>query len=284
MENIITTRALEKVFGSERAIEDVSFNVGKGEVFGFLGPSGAGKTTTIKILTGQMRATGGEAHVLGIPAEKVNTPAVLRRIGVMTDTSGLYERLSVYENLAFYADLYGVKQKRRRIGEVLDLVNLTGEEKKKVAKLSKGMMQRTILARALLHEPELVFLDEPTAALDPANSRHIHEGLKELNRRGTTIFLTTHDMEEAEHLCDQVAFLNKGQVRLMDNPKVLRRQHSDGRIVIELKNGKQVALANRPENAKKLHDYMAAGQIVSIQTNEPTLGDIFVDITGRELA
>ncbi|TMW70865.1 ABC transporter ATP-binding protein [Alteribacter natronophilus] len=284
MNESIRVEGLEKVFGNERAIDDITFSVGRGEIFGFLGPSGAGKTTTIKILTGQLRATGGKAEVLGIPAEKVNTPDVLGRIGVMTDTSGLYERLTVYENLAFYADLYGVSNKRKRIGDVLDAVNLGGEEKKKVSSLSKGMMQRTILARALLHEPELVFLDEPTGALDPVNAKHIHEGLKELNRNGTTIFLTTHNMQEAELLCDRVAFLNGGQVRLMDNPSVLRRQFADGTIVVELVSGKQVSLPNRPESARKLHDYMAAGQVASIQTNEPTLGDIFVDVTGRELA
>ena len=134
-----------------------------------------------------------------------------KKIGVLTDNSGLYSRLSIYDNLKLYCELYEVPEKR--IDEVLEIVNLKNEKKKIVSKLSKGMLQRVTLARTLLHEPELLFLDEPTSALDPVNSQHIHNGLRELNARGTTIFLTTHDMNEAELLCDRVAFLNKGQIQ-----------------------------------------------------------------------
>ena len=140
--------------------------------------------------------------------------------------------------------------------EVLAIVNLKNEKKKIVSKLSKGMLQRVTLARTLLHEPELLFLDEPTSALDPVNSLHIHNGLRELKARGTTIFLTTHDMNEAEELCDRVAFLNKGKIRLMDEPGKLRKNHSDSTVTVELKNDEKVVLKTTAEGAQQLFDYM----------------------------
>lgn len=283
MEKIISVQSLEKIFSNETALSEMGFSVGKGEIFGFLGPSGAGKTTTIKILTGQLQPTTGEAFVFGVPSTKINSPEYLQKIGVMTDNSGLYQRLTVLENLKLYCELYDVDNGSKRIDEVLEMVNLMEAKKKTVSKLSKGMTQRVILARAFLHKPELLFLDEPTAALDPANSKHIHEGLMELNRNGTTIFLTTHDMNEAELLCHRVAFLNKGKVQLLDEPKVLRRQYSDETVTLELKDGEKVVLSNGAESAQEMYEYMSKNQIVSMYSNEPTLGDIFVDVTGREL-
>nr|WP_155669437.1 ABC transporter ATP-binding protein [Ornithinibacillus caprae] len=262
-------------------MENVSFNVKKGETLGFLGPSGSGKTTTIKILTGQLRPTSGEAHVFGLSTSSLKNKDFRKRIGVLTDNSGLYNRLSIYDNLKLYCDLYNVPT--AKIDEVLRLVNLTDDQKKVVSKLSKGMLQRVLLARTLLHDPELLFLDEPTSALDPANSKHIHEGLRRLNDQGTTIFLTTHDMSEAETLCDRVAFLHKGKVQLLDEPKKLRRQYSDSTITVELKDGREIVLPGGSEGADTIYNYLSTDQVVSVHSNEPTLGDIFVDITGREL-
>src|SRR6185312_7200409 len=183
-----------------------------------------------------------------------------------------YGRLSIYDNLKLYCELYGVAEKR--IDEVLTIVNLTNEKKKVVSKLSKGMLQRVTLARTLLHEPELLFLDEPTSALDPVNSQHIHNGLRELNARGTTIFLTTHDMNEAELLCDRVAFLDKGKIQLMDEPTKLRRNYSDSTMTVELKNEEKVVLKSTAEGAQQLFDLMSSNNVVAIHSNEPTLGDI----------
>ncbi|WP_010098310.1 ABC transporter ATP-binding protein [Ornithinibacillus scapharcae] len=281
MENIIEVKNLAKVFGNQSALEDVNFQVKKGETFGFLGPSGSGKTTTIKILTGQLLQTSGDAEVFGVKNTALNTAAYRKRIGVLSDNSGLYQRLSIEENLKLYCDLYDVP--RKRMEEVLDLVNLSGERKKVVSKLSKGMTQRVLLARTLLHEPDLLFLDEPTSALDPANSKQIHDGLRLLNEKGTTIFLTTHDMSEAETLCNRVAFLNKGKIQLLDEPKTLRRQFADGSVRLELKNGQIISLPGGAEGADEVYKYMSNNEIVSIHSNEPTLGDIFVEITGREL-
>lgn len=186
MENIIEVKDLVKTFSNQPALEGVNFQVKKGEIFGFLGPSGSGKTTTIKILTGQMNPTTGSASVFGGPVSKLKQSDYRKRFGVLTDNSGLYERLSINDNLKLYCDLYDVP--RSRIEESLAIVNLTNEKNKKTSALSKGMKQRVILARTLLHEPELLFLDEPTSALDPTNTLHIYEGLRALNAKGTTIF------------------------------------------------------------------------------------------------
>ncbi|WP_407270478.1 ABC transporter ATP-binding protein [Radiobacillus sp. PE A8.2] len=281
MENIIELKSLVKVFSNQKALENVSFDVKKGEIFGLLGPSGSGKTTTIKILTGQISPTDGEAQVFGIPTSSLNKADNRKRFGVLTDNSGLYHRLSIYDNLKLYCVLYDVPLSR--IDDVLDMVNLKNEQKKIVSKLSKGMLQRVILARTFLHEPELLFLDEPTAALDPANSQHIHNGLRMLNEKGTTIFLTTHDMNEADLLCDRVAFLNKGKIQQLDEPAKLRRKFGDATVTVELVDGRKVILQIGPSSAQELYTYMSTSQVSAIYSNEPTLGDIFVDITGREL-
>src|SRR5690625_460619 len=281
MENIIEVKSLIKSFGNQTALADVNFNVKKGETFGLLGPSGSGKTTTIKILTGQLAPTAGEARVFNMPTSSLNKGSYRRRFGVLTDNSGLYNRLSIEDNLKLYCQLYDLPL--TRIDEVLDMVNLGSERKKIVSKLSKGMTQRVTLARAFLHEPELLFLDEPTSALDPANSQHIYNGLESLKKKGTTIFLTTHDMSEAELLCDRVAFLHRGKIQLIYHPIALRQQHSDSSVTIELTDGQEITLPGGPESAKEIYKYMVANQIVSIHSDEPTLGDIFVEVTGREL-
>ncbi|KAB2492321.1 ABC transporter ATP-binding protein [Priestia endophytica] len=281
MENVIEVKNLVKSFGNKTALKDVSFSVKKGETIGFLGPSGSGKTTTIKILTAQLQPTGGDVKVFGTSLKKLKDPQYMKRIGVLTDNSGLYDRLTVYDNLALYCDLYEID--KRRIHEVLVDVNLVEEKKTRIQKLSKGMKQRVTLARAILHKPQLLFLDEPTSALDPVNTKHIHKGLKRLNAEGTTIFLTTHDMLEAEELCDRVAFLHNGEVRLFDAPEKLRSQHSDSTVSLLLKGQRKVVVETNEEGAKEIYNYMKQGELLTIHSNEPTLGDLFVKLTGREL-
>ncbi|MED4071250.1 ABC transporter ATP-binding protein [Priestia endophytica] len=281
MENVIEVKNLVKSFGNKTALKDVSFSVKKGETIGFLGPSGSGKTTTIKILTAQLQPTGGDVKVFGTSLKKLKDPQYMKRIGVLTDNNGLYDRLTVYDNLALYCDLYEID--KRRIHEVLVDVNLVEEKKTRIQKLSKGMKQRVTLARAILHKPQLLFLDEPTSALDPVNTKHIHKGLKRLNAEGTTIFLTTHDMLEAEELCDRVAFLHNGEVRLFDAPEKLRSQHSDSTVSLLLKGQRKVVVETNEEGAKEIYNYMKQGELLTIHSNEPTLGDLFVKLTGREL-
>ncbi|MFE8697091.1 ABC transporter ATP-binding protein [Cytobacillus sp. FJAT-53684] len=282
MENIIEVSGLAKMFANQPALKDVSFKVKKGETFGFLGPSGSGKTTTIKILTAQLTQTDGDATIFGVPASKLKEASYRKKIGVLTDNSGLYTRLTIFDNLKLYCDLYEVQY--TRIDEVLDMVNLKDARKKAVSKLSKGMLQRVTLARAFLHKPELLFLDEPTSALDPVNTKHIYKGLEKLKEQGTTIFLTTHDMNEAETLCDRVAFLNEGTIQLLDSPKALRQKYADHTLTVELADGTKEIVDCGPEGAQAMYNYMSENQVVSIYSNEPTLGDIFVEVTGRKLS
>lgn len=282
MEPAIAVSQLERHFRSKKALDRVSFEVGRGEIFGFLGPSGSGKTTMVKILTGQLQPSAGEAIVLGKRAAGRRDPEQLRRIGIMTDNSGIYERLTVYDNLALFRGLYDAPEKS--VAGTLESVGLAGEARTTVQQLSKGMKQRVALARALLHKPDLLFLDEPTSALDPMNTARIHEALRALNRQGTTIFLTTHEMAEAEKLCDRVAFLNNGTLSALDTPERLKLNHSDrSTITVVATDGRHVVNNDR-EGAERIAGWMRAGQLLSIHSDEPTLGDIFVKLTGRTLS
>jgi len=281
MNNVIEVKNLTKVFGNKVVLKDVTFEVKKGETFGFLGPSGSGKTTTIKILTSQLIHTKGDVTIFNESLQKKTTKDYLKKVGILTDNSTLYERLSVYQNLLLYCKLYEVSASR--IDEVLEDVNLLSDKKTIVQKLSKGMRQRVVLARAFLHKPKILFLDEPTSALDPVNTKHIYKGLRKLNEQGTTIFLTTHDMNEAEELCDRVAFLHQGEIKLLDTPKNLRLKFSRKSISLIVGDGNSITVKNDEQGAKQISDYMKNGQLLSIHSNEPTLGDIFVQLTGSEL-
>ena len=199
---------LTKRFGDRTAFEDVSFDVGHGEVFGFLGPNGAGKTTTVRTLATLIAPTSGTAVVAGIPLSPHSGADIRSRISIMPESPGLYLRLSVFENLSCFADLYGVADPNQRIEGALRAVNLADRANDACGTLSKGLRQRVALARALVSEPEVLFLDEPTSGLDPGAARDVHELIGELRGQGVTIFLTTHRLEEAERLCDRVAILN----------------------------------------------------------------------------
>src|SRR5664280_2526886 len=214
---------LTKRFGDRVAFEDVSFDVGRGEVFGFLGPNGAGKTTTVRTLGTLLAPTSGSATVAGFALTPGNGVEIRKRIAVMPESPGLYLRLSVRENLECFADLYELPDPRDRIERALRAMDLTGRAQDPCGTLSKGLRQRVALARALLSEPEVLFLDEPTSGLDPVATREVHELIVGLRRRGVTIFLTTHRLEEAERLCDRVAILNT-TLRTIGRPSELREQ------------------------------------------------------------
>lgn len=279
---IIEVSHLCKTFGNKSALNKLSFGVKKGEIFGFLGPSGSGKTTTIKILTSQLHPTEGDVTIFGKPILHHQPSQLMKQIGIVTDNSGLYERLSIEDNLKLFAKLFDVDLKK--IDERLQLVNLLQDKKTIVKNLSKGMKQRVILARAMLHQPSILFLDEPTAALDPVNVQEVHKQLRELNEQGTTIFLTTHNMEEAESLCDRIAFLNDGKISAFDTPEKLRLQYSDQTVTLYLESGEKQVLPLDESSASTIHDHLKEGKIKAIHSNEPTLGDIFVQLTGRELS
>jgi ABC-2 type transport system ATP-binding protein len=214
---------LSKRFGDRVAFEDVSFEIGYGEVFGFLGPNGAGKTTTVRTLGTLLAPTSGSAAVAGIPLTPDNGVEIRRRISIMPESPGLYLRLSVLENLECFADLFEVPAPAERIQEALRAVNLADRAHNPCGALSKGLRQRVALARALLPDPDVLFLDEPTAGLDPVAARDVHGLIDGLRHRGVTIFLTTHRLEEAERLCDRVAILNT-TLRTIGRPDQLRDQ------------------------------------------------------------
>lgn len=282
MEKVIEVKHLVKSFGNKVALKDVSFDINRGETFGFLGPSGSGKTTTIKILTAQLQQTSGDITIFGEALTKLKDPSYMKRIGILTDNSSLYERLTIYDNLALYCKLYDVDE--TGIDEVLETVNLLADKKTVVQKLSKGMKQRVTLARAILHKPDLLFLDEPTSALDPVNTLHIHAGLKKLNQEGTTIFLTTHDMQEAEKICDRVAILDQGEIKLLGTPQNLSRQFSESTITLSLKGNRSIVVNKDAKGAEQIYQFMKNNEVLSIHSDEPSLGDIFVKLTGRALS
>lgn len=279
--DVIQVEHIRKKFGTKDALSDVSFSIPKGEIFGFLGPSGSGKTTLIKILTAQLHSTSGQARVFNQPAKMMQQTGQKIRFGIMTDNSGLYERLTIEENLEFYRQLYELP--KPSIHKVLEFVNLSGERKKKVKHLSRGMRQRVLLACAIIHEPELLFLDEPTSALDPVNSAHIYKGLRYLNSQGTTIFLTTHNMVEAEMMCNRVAILYQGKIQAIGSPKELKKQHRENVVTVELINGDSYEFSFGEGTAEQITDWMKRGLIDRIETKEPSLGDIFIKMTGSEL-
>jgi len=214
---------LSKRFGDRVAVDDVTFTVGRGEVFGFLGPNGAGKTTTVRTLASLITPTSGSATIAGIPLTPENGVEIRRRIAVMPEAPGLYLRLSVVENLECFTDLYGVPDPSERVGQALEAVSLADRARDTCGSLSKGLRQRVALARALLSDPEVLFLDEPTVGLDPVATREVHALIVGLRERGVTIFLTTHRLEEAERLCDRVAILNTS-LRSIGRPNELRAQ------------------------------------------------------------
>jgi ABC-2 type transport system ATP-binding protein len=217
----LSAQSLCKRFGDRVAFEDVSFEIGHGEVFGFLGPNGAGKTTTVRTLGTLIAPTSGSASVAQMPLTPENGVAIRRRISIMPETPGLYLRLTVAENLGCFADLYEVPNPKERIDAALRAVKLADRGDDACATLSKGLRQRVALARALLSDPQVLFLDEPTSGLDPAAARDVDELIDDLRRRGVTIFLTTHRLEEAERLCDRVAILNT-TLRTIGRPDELR--------------------------------------------------------------
>jgi ABC-2 type transport system ATP-binding protein len=224
MMKAIRVQNLTRTYNGLRAVDGIHFEVEQGEIFGFLGPNGAGKTTTIKMLTGQLRPTDGNAQVMGCDVVK-ERESLKPQIGVVFESQNLYERLSGHDNLQFYARLYRVK--KERVGEVLDQVGLTSRERDKVQDYSNGMKQRLLIARAILHKPSVLFLDEPTKGLDPNVARDIRSIVTDLVHQGMTAFLTTHYMEEADQLCDRVAIIDHGKIVALDTPEQLKVEYGE---------------------------------------------------------
>lgn len=272
---MITVEKITKRFGNKTALNQIQFNVDKGEIFGFLGPSGAGKTTLINILTGQLKADEGTTQLLGKDTKDL-TPEDLAHIGLVGDSSGYYEKLSLEKNLIVYAKIYGLPNSR--VDEVLEQVGLLESKKTIAEKLSTGMRQRMFLARALLNRPELLFLDEPTSGLDPMTSKKIHRLLEELKAAGTTIFLTTHDMVEATELCDRISLLNQGDLVEIGTPRdIIQKYNKEKRVKVIFRDHSEQVIA-----FEDLKDQDMT-QVELIHSMEPTLEDIFIQLTGEKL-
>ena len=276
---ILSMEGVYLSFKEKRVLDNLTFSVERGETYGFLGPSGSGKTTTIKLLTRQLSKDAGSIVLFGRPIENA-TDADYERIGILSDTSALYERMSIEDNLKFYAAVRG--KGAGDIDRLLGRMDLADDRKTLIKNCSKGMRQRAALLAALIHTPELLFLDEPTSGLDPAARAEVHKMLAELKAAGTTVFLTTHDMAEAETVCDRVAILNDGAVVTCDKPEALKLRFARNRLTVVTRTRGVVRTTKDAAAADLVRDLLAAGECLSIHSDEPNLEEVFLELTGRE--
>ena len=285
MNNIIEISNLSKSYNDLLAVSDISFKVKEGEFFAFLGVNGAGKSTTISIMCGQLSKDSGEVIVNGHNLDK-DIDKVRKDIGVVFQASALDKPLSVKDNLKYRAGLYGIcgAEFEKKLNELCKLFDLDEILNRPIKKLSGGQKRRVDIARALLHDPKILILDEPTSALDPATAKYIHELVLEEKAKGTTIFLTTHNMEEATKLCDQVALLNEGKIMEYGSPQeICGRYNKQNQIEVLLADGQVCIINIQPEAGSVIKEYFEKGLIRSIHSLEPNLETVFMEITGRKL-
>lgn len=281
MNHTIIAKDLSIKFAQKQVLNKITFEIQEGEIWGLLGPSGAGKTTLIKIITGQLRQDEGYAEFLGKDTKELSA-LEHGQIGIMMDNFGLYDRLSVYDNLAFYADIYHVSH--NKIADILKSIDLYDARNTAVSKLSKGMKNRLSLARALMNNPKILFLDEPTSGLDPVTTRQIHAILAEQKKNGTTIFLTTHNMFEAQKLCDHIALLSEGNIIEYGAPTDICRKYNHlNKLQVTLKDGEMILVENSRTSALQIKEYLEKELIQTIHSTEPTLETVFLELTGKGL-
>lgn len=266
------------------AVKDISFHIERGEIFGFLGPSGAGKSTVQNIMTGLLKLQQGQVNYEEMSIGEISSK-FFNRIGVSFEHPNLYAKLSGYENLRYYAGLFDVPT--RSPIEMLEMVGLREAAHKKASAYSKGMKQRLVFARALINNPEILFLDEPTASLDPVTAAQVKEIILQKRREGVTIFLTTHNMYTAEEICDRVAFLNDGKIVAMDAPRDLKLQYGEQSVKVEYKENGFVKngfyFLSKEADRLALRDIIEHKEIQTLHSQEASLEQIFIRLTGREL-
>jgi len=267
-----------------KAVSGVSFEIKKGEIFGFLGPNGAGKTTTQKILIGLLKNYNGNVNLLGRDLKSWKTD-IYNRIGVGFELPNHYQKLTALENLQFFASFY--RGKKMDPMELLKMVELEKDADQRVGTFSKGMKSKLNFARSLINDPEVLFLDEPTTGLDPVSSRLIKNIILQKKKEGKAIFLTTHNMTDADELCDRVGFIVEGKLVLVESPKELKIKH--GKKIVKVEYLKNDELISQEFNLKNIADnsnfitLLRSGNVQTIHTAEATLEDIFIKATGRKL-
>jgi ABC-2 type transport system ATP-binding protein len=231
MNSAISIENVKKVLGRREVLKGISFTVEKGDIFGYLGPNGAGKTTTIRILLGLLQASSGKAYILG---QDINLSETRRRVGFLLDLDGLYDNMTAEENLEYYCRIYGISKAGGRINKLLDSVELGDRAKDKAGTYSKGMRQRLALARAMVHDPEVLVLDEPTAGVDPSGQIEVRQIMLDMaHKENKTVFLSSHNLDEVQRICNRIALIDRGEIKLYGELESLRRGMGGDRVVIE---------------------------------------------------
>jgi ABC-2 type transport system ATP-binding protein len=280
LNNTIVVKNLSKDYGDHKAVKEISFNIKKGTIFGFLGPNGAGKSTTIKMLTCQLKPTSGQGYINGYDITK-NEIDIKKKIGVVFESQNLYEDFTVVENLDFFRRLYG--SPKEKINEVLQMVGMEEYKKDKIKTFSKGMKQKILISRALLNDPEILFLDEPSSGLDPHSAREIRQQILKFKEQGKTILLTTHNMEEADLLCDSLAIIHKGIIVIQDTPQNLKKKYGENIVKIETLSGECYETPLNTRESIDVFDKLSSEkQILTIRSKEATMEEVFVRLTGEE--
>jgi fluoroquinolone transport system ATP-binding protein len=283
---MITVRDLRFTYhgGAEPAVRGIDFAIGEGEIFGFLGPSGAGKSTTQKILIKLLKEFSGEVQVLGRDLRQWGSD-YFEHVGVSFELPNHYQKLTALENLQLFRALYQTPTLEPLT--LLEMVGLKEDANTRVAQFSKGMQMRLNFVRALLHQPKLLFLDEPTSGLDPVNAHKIKEIILDQKRRGVTVFLTTHDMKVADELCDRVAFIVDGEIKLIDSPRTLKLKHGEQSLRIEYRLNGHTEQQLFPLEGLGCNDQflglLRQYPVETMHTQEASLEEIFVQVTGRRL-
>lgn len=282
---MIVAEQLSRRFGGLSALSGVDLHVSQGAIVGLLGPNGAGKTTLMRILTGQLRPSAGHATVAGHDVLR-ERDRLRHEIGVLFETQNLYARLTVDENLKLFAAIFRVPT--GRISELLEQFDLTDRRHARVSALSHGMRQKVLLARAFLHRPRVLFLDEPTTGLDPNWTKVVHDLIFAIRRLNTTVLLATHQMQTADVLCDMVAVIDRGRIVEYDAPQSLKRRYGSRRLNVEAMSDGRASHRSLSMDDPNAADEVAAvireGRLVSLRTEEATLDDVFRHLTGKSLA
>ena len=300
---MIAAAGLTRTFGKRVVVDDVTFAVERGEIVALLGPNGAGKTTTLRMLAGLIAATAGTVTIDGVPMNGSTGSALRRRIGFLTEAPGLWDRLTVRENLAIYSNLYELDGWERRAAPLLDILDLSAHLEQRAAELSKGMRQKVALTRALLHNPDILLLDEPTSGLDPEITRGVRELLAARKKHGSSILLSTHNLAEAERIADRVAVLQE-RLLALDAPAALRGRVKKGRVDVRLDGAAEgylnvtaglaasaaaegawlhVVLGDPDEGTPRLVEALvhAGARIIEVRQDVPALEDVYLALVGR---